>query len=93
MVLLFVPSAQVNENDMVISLPSSLTGVVRRREVSDYFHLKAVSSGANRQQNRPGSKGRYFEEDHEGDSPLSDLFREGQASNSFARFDDGRLRS
>ncbi|CAN0033731.1 unnamed protein product, partial [Laminaria digitata] len=57
---------KINEHDMVVSLPSSLTGVVRRKEVSDYFYLKAAASGAHKQANRGGGggggRGRYFQD-------------------------------
>lgn len=62
---------------MVVSLPSSLTGVVRRREVSDYFHQKAANSKHSGRGG--GGRGRYFEESTAGEhQPLSNLFREGQ---------------
>ena len=60
---------------MVVSLPSSLTGVVRRKEVSDYFYLKAAASGAHKQANRAGGgRGRYFEDASADDKPLKDFF-------------------
>lgn len=62
---------------MVVSLPSSLTGVVRRREVSDYYYLKAAASGGKKHNNVAG-RGRYFDEAAAGDVPLTELFREGQ---------------
>ncbi|CAM9211625.1 unnamed protein product, partial [Ectocarpus sp. 12 AP-2014] len=68
---------KINEHDMVVSLPSSLTGVVRRQEVSDYFHQKAASA-KNTGSNRAGGRGRYFDESHAGEKPLTHLFREGQ---------------
>lgn len=61
---------------MVVSLPSSLTGVVRRKEVSDYFHAKALASGSKKQQHR---QQRYYDGDASRDAPLTDLFRQGQA--------------
>ncbi|CAM9794523.1 unnamed protein product, partial [Ectocarpus sp. 8 AP-2014] len=68
---------KINEHDMVVSLPSSLTGVVRRQEVSDYFHQKAASA-KNTGSNRAGGRGRYFDESHTGEKPLTHLFHEGQ---------------
>lgn len=68
---------------MVVSLPSSLTGVVRRKEVSDYFYLKAAASGAHKQANRAGGgRGRYFEDASADDKPLKDFFTEGQVKAS-----------
>lgn len=71
---------------MVVSLPSSLTGVVRRKEVSDYFYLKAAASGAHKQANRGGGggggRGRYFQDASADDKPLKNLFREGQVTTS-----------
>lgn len=64
---------------MVVSLPSSLTGVVRKKEVSDYFYAKASSSGGGNN-NKRGGKGRYFNEVAAGDISLREIFKEGQAS-------------
>lgn len=77
---------QINEHDMIVSLPSSLTGVVRRKEVSDYFYLKAAASGGHKQANRGGGggRGRYFEDASADDKPLKELFREGQVTSILA---------
>lgn len=72
---------QINEHDMVVSLPSSLTGVVRRKEVSDYFFQKAANSNSkhSRRGSGSGGRGRYFEEANTAEAkPLTDLFTEGQ---------------
>lgn len=61
---------------MVVSLPSSLTGVVRKKDVSDYFYVKA---GAGGKKNR-GGKGRYYDDEAIGDISLMDLFKEGQVN-------------
>ena len=63
---------------MVVSLPSSLTGVVRRREVSDYFHQRAANSSSSHSGRGRGGRGRYFEESAAGDKTLTELFHEGQ---------------
>lgn len=65
---------------MVVSLPSSLTGVVRRRQVSDYFHQRAAnnSSSSSHSGRGRGGRGRYFEESTAGDKALTELFHEGQ---------------
>lgn len=60
---------------MVVSLPSSLTGVVRKKEVSDYFYAKASTGKKHR-----GGKGRYFDEGAADDASLRDMFMEGQVS-------------
>lgn len=71
---------------MVVSLPSSLTGVVRRKEVSDYFYLKAAAAGAHKQANRAsGGRGRYFEDASADDKPLKDFFTEGQVTARFKK--------
>lgn len=71
---------QINEHDMVVSLPSSLTGVVRRKEVSDYFHHRAKTGASGGGGRGGGGRGRYFDESgsNAGDKPLTDLFQEGQ---------------
>lgn len=66
---------------MVVSLPSSLTGVVRRKEVSDYFHQRAAnSSSSGNTHPGKGGRGRYFDESATAadTKPLTELFREGQ---------------
>lgn len=79
LVLTCVDVMQINENDMVVSLPSSLTGVVRRREVSDYFHQRAANTSNKHTGRGSGGRGRYFDESSTaGDKPLTDLFHEGQ---------------
>lgn len=78
---------------MIVSLPSSLTGVVRRKEVSDHFYLKAAASGGHKQANRggggAGGRGRYFEDASADDKPLKELFREGQVNKNprFSKID------
>lgn len=64
---------------MVVSLPSNLTGVVRRKEVSDYFHAKA-GAGDKTQQASSATRGRYFDETKGQATPLTDLFSEGQVT-------------
>lgn len=61
---------------MVVSLPSSLTGVVRKKEVSDYFHARAAAGRGKK--HHGGGRGRYFNEEAAGDSSLTELFQEGQ---------------
>lgn len=72
---------KINEHDMVVSLPSSLTGVVRRREVSDWFYQRAAASGKHSGGGRGGGRSRYYDESQgAGDKALADLFHEGQVS-------------
>lgn len=62
-------------------MPSSLTGVVRRNEVSDFFHQRAAKNSNSNKHSGRGSRGqgRYFDESIAGENkPLTDLFREGQ---------------
>eukprot|EP00903_Cladosiphon_okamuranus_P010099 g9564.t2 len=72
---------KINVHDMVVSLPSSLTGVVRRNEVSDLFHRRATKHSNSIKHSGRGSrgKGRYFDESNADENkPLTDLFQEGQ---------------
>lgn len=71
---------------MVVSLPSSLTGVVRRREVSDWFYQRSAASGKHSGGGRGGGRGRYYDDSQAGgDKPLADLFHEGQVSLAAAK--------
>ena len=63
---------------MVVSLTSSLTGVVRRKEVSDQFCIQAAASEAQEHDFARKKRGRYFQDDTAGRIPLTDLFRTGQ---------------
>ncbi|CAM9127824.1 unnamed protein product [Choristocarpus tenellus] len=68
---------KVCEHDMVVSLPSSLSGVVRRSEVSDYMYNRAMTkftahSGVAQ------VKDRYWNTSGEEEEPLTKIFKEGQ---------------
>lgn len=62
---------RIDQDDLIISLPSSLTGIVRRAEISDHLYTLSKAGAQN-------SKKRYFEADTTGPLPLQSIFTEGQ---------------
>lgn len=75
--------SQVYDDKLTISLPTGLTGVVHKAEVSDFLFMKEKAQAESTvRQGPPGKRrvqgGRYFDKGPVEDEPLQDMFHVGQ---------------